>query len=634
MQQMELLTNDTIDPVYNRPVIDQEIDVTESIVYRKVSGHFEGTDKRFNLYLPPKEQWKGRFFQMVYPLIDENADMDTIKFGLDSGAYTVQTNGGSGFRVDAAAAKFSREIAQRYYGTQEKIYGYIYGGSGGSFQTIGAIENTSGVWDGAVPFIPGGPTAIPNNFLCRAFARLVLKDKVQQIADAVSPGGSGNPYADLSEVEREVLLEVTRLGVPLRAWEDIEYLLKLTDPKNLYGFLEAIKGMDPTYMEEFWSQAGYLGTENSELGEIFRVAKTDHYAEVVSIARNESNEPISLLLDHVPVDHYLTGFEYSVYAEDGVTKVGSLEGELDSSNNTFKIKQGADTSVLEALDAKAKLRIDNLWILAVLPYHRYQIPSLPGFYAWDQYKAADGTPIYPQRPINIGSQISLGVTGGGTFTGHIKGKVIMVANLLDCDAFPWHADWYRSRVQAALGDGYENYFQIWFNDYADHVEPHNPYLINYTGILQQAVRDVSAWAEQGRAPVQATVYEVSDSQIFVAKEADSRKGVQPVIDLIANTATKAAVSVGELVEFKASIKVPTGIGKVVGIEWDFLGTGEFVEAPLDSVAEELEVSAVYTYPESGTYFAAIRVTSQRDGDMKTEFARVHNLGRVRVIVSL
>lgn len=61
----------------------------------------------------------------------------------------------------------SSTVAASYYGTSRQIYGYIYGGSGGSYQTFDAIENSSGVWDGAVPFIPGLPISIPNNFFAR-----------------------------------------------------------------------------------------------------------------------------------------------------------------------------------------------------------------------------------------------------------------------------------------------------------------------------------------------------------------------------------------------------------------------------------------------------------------------------------
>ena len=127
----------------------------------------------------------------------------------------------------------------------------------------------------------------------------------------------------------------------------------------------------------------------------------------------------------------------------------------------------------------------------------------------------DGQPLYPQRPLEIGPLISRSVTGGGTHTGDIHGKVIVVDNLLDTDAFPWHADWYAAQVRQALGDRFDDNFRVWYNDNADHIGPRTPRLVDYNGILQQALRDVSAWAEQGIAPPRSTRYEVVDSQVSV-----------------------------------------------------------------------------------------------------------------------
>jgi hypothetical protein len=39
-----------------------------------------------------------------------------------------------------------------------------------------------------------------------------------------------------------------------------------------------------------------------------------------------------------------------------------------------------------------------------------------------------------------------------------------------------------------------------------------------------------------------------------------------------------------------------------------------------------------SFSKPGTYFPALRVTSQRQGDAKSLYARVRNLGRVRVVV--
>jgi hypothetical protein len=559
------VTADCVDPLYNQPVIDSEVDLTTPIPHHRVSGHFEGTEKRFTFYFPPESQWDGRFFHLVYPLDDENAEDGVppdfgpparIASGADSGAYTVQTNGGGGYRVDAAAAKFSETVAARYYGTDRRIYGYIYGGSGGSYQTIGAIENTSGVWDGAVPFIIGVPTSIPNNFFVRAFARFVLGDEAAEIADAVAPGGSGDPYAGLDDLERSVLREVTRMGVPLRAWEDYRYVLGLDAPDGLLGFGGTVRAIDPTYVSDFWTEPGYAGTEQSALGDLLRAART---------------------------------------------------GDVDTD-----------------------------WNLALLTYHRHQVPRRAGFYAFDQFRDASGQPRYPQRPLEIGPLISASVTGGGTHTGNVHGKVITVVNLLDTDAFPWHGDWYAAQVRQALGDRFEDTFRIWYNDNADHISPPRTHrLVQYDGILQQALRDVAAWAEDGVAPPRSTRYSVTDSQVSVPADAADRRGIQPVVDLTVKGnrgGDRVEVTAGQPVTFKASIQVPPHAGKVVATDWDFAGTGNFVPVPFGRPKPKVQVQTTFSYTSPGTYYAALRVTAHPDGDVATPFARVQNLDRVRIVV--
>ena len=47
------VTPDCIDPAYSTPVIDSEQDLTSPVVHHRVSGHFEGTNIQFNIYLPP-----------------------------------------------------------------------------------------------------------------------------------------------------------------------------------------------------------------------------------------------------------------------------------------------------------------------------------------------------------------------------------------------------------------------------------------------------------------------------------------------------------------------------------------------------------------------------------------------------
>ncbi len=69
-------------------------------------------------------------------------------------------------------------------------------------------------------------------------------------------------------------------------------------------------------------------------------------------------------------------------------------------------------------------------------------------------------------------------------------------------------------------------------------------------------------------------------------------------------------------------------------KWDFEGAGTYPDAAElgDPTSETLHVTATHTFADPGTYFPALRVASQREGDPTTPFARSLNLGRVRVVV--
>src|SRR6266446_236322 len=219
------ITGDADDPRFNQPYIDVEEwrdapaevpnvlgDTTQrqgaapiKVRHLYVHGGFKGTDAKFAFYFPPKEQYQGRFYQVTHQLLtSENSSAYNVAMTLAAGAYVVQTNmGGSeiarsaedavsptrdssigNYRVNAAAAKYSRVVAQRVYGTKDRPYGYIYGGSGGSYQVMDSAQNTSGVWDGFIPYVMGNAAANPMKFLARAQALRVAKNKWPSIIDA------------------------------------------------------------------------------------------------------------------------------------------------------------------------------------------------------------------------------------------------------------------------------------------------------------------------------------------------------------------------------------------------------------------------------------------------------------------
>jgi hypothetical protein len=235
-------------------------------------------------------------------------------------------------------------------------------------------------------------------------------------------------------------------------------------------------------------------------------------------------------------------------------------------------------------------------------------------------------------------------SGGASQSGRFHGKVIVMQALMDEAAYPWSADWYRARVKAQLGAELNDRYRLWFVDHTLHTtqsaSPADPRpvattrVISYQGVLQQALRDLAAWVEKGIPPPDSCAYSVEDAQVRLPAGAAARKGVQPTVELTANGAARAEVKVGESVEFNAVIDAPPGAGPVVRAEWDFEGAGQYPLTSDITSAPSVTVSASYAFEAPGTYFPALRATVQRDGETeKTAYARVQNLGRVRIVVS-
>jgi hypothetical protein len=158
-------------------------------------------------------------------------------------------------------------------------------------------------------------------------------------------------------------------------------------------------------------------------------------------------------------------------------------------------------------------------------------------------------------------------------------------------------------------------------------------LVDYSGALQQALRDLSAWVEKGVQPPDETSYRVVDSQVRVQATASERKGIQPVVELKANGGQRAEVAVGQAVTFTARIETPPKTGKIVAAEWDFEGAGKYPDVEkLTDFKPTVTLKVTHTFSKPGAYFPVIRVTSQREEYFGTPYARVQNLGRVRVVV--
>jgi hypothetical protein len=225
---------------------------------------------------------------------------------------------------------------------------------------------------------------------------------------------------------------------------------------------------------------------------------------------------------------------------------------------------------------------------------------------------------------------------GTVQTGRFDGKMIVVASLLDREALPWQADWYRAKVREHRGGALDEHFRLWFTDNAlhgdDELQESPRHTVSYLGVLHQALRDLSRWVEDGVPPPASTNYEVVDGQVVVPASAGQRQGVQPVVALTANGAARADVTPGDEVVFRAVAEVPEGTGVIVGIAWDFDGSGRFAEVERVTAAPRVVVERRRAFAEPGTSFPTVRVVARRDGDPSSPFGRLQNLAGVRVVV--
>ncbi len=636
----ECLDADLAEPYID---IDEQRTVTDpatntTLNYRYIHGGFTDTNARFSFYFPPADQYQGRFFHGTYPTVSqEDAGEDSIMFALTNGAYVVSSNnaGGvsaspalGGYRVNAAAAKFSRQIAQVLYGEGAPVRGYLYGASGGAYQAIGGLESTSRVWDGAVPMVPGTPNSIPSFQGAMLLGLRVLGDQLAGVVDALEPGGSGDPYAGLSEEQAAILEEVTSLGFPPRGWWQYESL----DGGSFWAVAGGVKTVDPTYVDDFWNTPGYEGADPSASVRADRIQFDTTVVAVgedtVTLAEAPPGNPIGIDLE--VTSGAATGDSASFVTIDGseVRVGGELAGMLSPGDS---------------------VRLDNSWVLALQYYHRYQVPPVDVYgdlRGWDQFRDANGEPIHPQRAMLVGP-IFAGVSGG-VATGRFDGKMIVLASVKDIEAFPWSADWYQEQVRAATGDGFDDTFRLWFMDNADHTPPKsteaNAHIVSYEGEMEQALLDLDAWVAEGTAPPASSNYEIGpDNQIGLAANAAERGGVQPVVSLTAvagddcpDTADEVSVEVaaGDPVSLSVITELPPDTGEIVRVEWDFESTGEYLdEAALDAASADIDLCETHTFDTPGTYFAVVRVTAQRDGDIDAPHGLIQNLARVRIVVT-
>jgi len=666
------------DTQFKNPFVDVDKVITKPVKCRYVHGGFDdGT--RFSFYFPlDKSDFTGRFFQYITPFPDSETSAQNyyaaspIGFSIEHGAYFVETNEGGkldfadpttrkdpsigAYRANAACAQFSRHIAQLIYGC-ERPYGYCFGGSGGAYRTTGSMESTEGVWDGAVPFVLGSPQAIPNVFAARMYALRMLRDKMDDIVDALEPGGSGDPYATLTTEQRQVLHEVSSMGFPLKSWYGWKYM-------DAHGFLvlyRSVVAMDQKYFrEDFWNKPGYFGydnppslqrdhiqakavvkriigqTEAEQLGLVAPLSEADRGSADrawASMGSEIKEKPVAYEIDQ-KVDMPTLGGELMMLSGKGKGQQLQITGAKGGYVTLAAVNQ---PQLLPLLNVGDSVQVDNSDWLAVETYYRHQVPT-KDYYVWNQFRGYNDQPIYPQRPMLLGPMFTRGAAGCLP-TGKIHGKMILCCSVWDREAFAWQGDWYRKHVTEFLGNATDDNFRLWYTDRATHGGEDDPTeVVDYTTTLYQALLDVSDWVEKGIAPSHTSTYEVEDGQVILGVDGKQRGGIQPVPYATINGKERADVKPGEQVTIHVTVDVPKGTGKVVRADWCIDGSKEFTQpvdmskAKYSADGERVEFEQVVSYDKAGTYFPTVKVYSERKGDAKTSYTCIANLGKVRVVV--
>jgi hypothetical protein len=475
-------------------------------------------------------------------------------------------------------------------------------------------------------------------------------------------GGSGDPYKGLNEEQAAALREVTRMGFPPNSWFSYKDM-------GVHAFTALYQGMvmaDPTYFEDFWTKPGYLGFNPPDSLKQARLQFVTHVKGPISPVKLEARglapkrlpgqsrgegrgtadlawqklvsdgtaRPTAFELTDTPPDVSFIGGDLFVLSGEAAGKRIAL---MALSGNVATLGVVADLATLAKIKPGDQVRADNSNFLAAQTYHRHQVPDA-SYAVYDQFRGADGKPLYPQRKMLLAPMFAAGAAGTVP-TGHFNGKIIVVESMLDREAFPWQADWYRRRFDANYGAAAANRYRLWYTQNALHGynedKDASTRVVTYLPVLQQALRDVSAWVEQGTPPPANTNYRVVDGQIVVPSTARERHGIQPVVTILANGRSRTDIAAGQEVRFTGTISVPPGTGAVVKAEWDFDGKGDFpVAATLNGRPNHRQMILVqtrYRFTKPGTYFATLRGYSQRSDD-GTLFARIRNLARARVVV--
>lgn len=650
-----------------------------------IHGGFENSHLRFSVYLPPKELYRKRFLLMLeggtggtekmMTLPGGGGEHESWDFAFDVafdrlGAYLVETNEGhfpdEGLGTDTAehlwaasgyATNYVRNLAAQVYG-ERPAFGYVQGCSGGGTRSSRHVENLPDLINGSVSQSWGHLGL--EQWSVYGLASRLLGEKMEGVKDALEPGGSGDPYAGLNSVQSEALRDLLGMGIIRDAVFQYKKTGWFTTPVQMYH----IQDKDPTYFQDFWTKPGYEGydqaesiktllvDEEVEVGKVFTVGEMGRVqgssAGVAAYGPGGSSElqkkQAAILKFDGPADKLVHAtITIQSGPDKGKQMIITQVGGGKSDPYLVRPFTGRAAYAFDNVKEGDKVRVSNRDMIAYLYYYRHvgqsttkllglDTPRYPQLFPeFRVLMKPDGSPRYVQRP-----PLVTHVPQSANFTG----KIIALSGEGDEAIWPTSMNAYVRRVHKNLGAKVDNQFRMWWID--DHAHcggrltgPMSTRIVPAEGLTQQALIDLADWVEKGTPPAASNPYTFSpDNKILISDNAKIKRGIQPVAKLAVGGGDRIEVAVGTPVTFAASAEVPPGAGSIVEAVFDFDEQGKWPAAlAVSGDSPTVRGTATHVYDKPGTYFAAFRVGSHREGSKRGKGdLPIYDLARVRVVV--
>jgi hypothetical protein len=636
-----------IDEYFGPAIVDVDEWRDNPVKHRFVHGSFDKTYTRFILCFPEEDNYDGRFIQHL-----EGGLAGSEYTGYDSGglfladhnnAYYVESNQGHlgdlrvlkgdlsilEWRASAATAKVGLEFAKEMYG-EKSHHGYLYGSSGGGIRTIQCAEAPIDIWDGFLPIVMSYPStySLPDSII--SLTVQILGDKIEDLIDATDPGSSVDPFAMLdNNLQKEILASLYRLGFPRGAEAQLH--------RNAFWVYSMGIVPDRNYWNDFWSEEGFEGRDHDPIVDLLLIQEDVIVEDIFTMSR------IRTLLDKNPTDTSL--FRDLKFLDDSKVaikvkckKPGRYVGCTMQLPNGRKLycTHNID-NVLCALFERRTLKdveigdivhLDNRNLVAYSFHHRHFVSTR---YENMNHLFVDGKPIYKPASYSLDS-----VTMP---SGNYHGKMIIIQNAQDCDAWPINAHIYAKSVRKILKNSLNDRFRIYWTENATHVPPmtkiEQARYLNFFPNINQALNDLVKWIEKDIPPPPSTQYKFTDDgALHLPPLASERRGIQPVVQAFANGSNRADIKKDQIVKLTGQAETPLNTGYFVRMDWDFEGDGTFPERKeLEGTTTKITSSMEHRYKDIGTYFATFRAFLHRNGDKKDKMHQIVNQARVRVVVT-